>query len=50
VPARAIARASTLLSFGLDKNWDFEQDAAALNPQMTVHVYDPSVRRRDSSS
>lgn len=47
MPARAIARASTLLSFGLDKNWDFEQDAAALNPQMTVHVYDPSVRRRD---
>src|SRR5215467_10104459 len=47
VPARAIERASTLLSFGLEKNWQFEQGAAELNPRMAVHVYDPSVRRRD---
>ena len=47
VPARAIARASTLLSFGLARNWRFEKDAAALNPRMAIHVYDPSVRRRD---
>lgn len=47
VSARAIARASTLLSFGLEKNWRFERDAAALNPRMAIHVYDPSVHRRD---
>ena len=47
VPLRAVTRASTLLSFGLEKNWRFEQDAAALNPRLDVHVYDPSVHRRD---
>lgn len=47
VPARAIEQATTLLSFGLEKNWAFEQAAARLNPRMAVQVYDPSVRRDD---
>lgn len=47
VPVRAITRASTLLSFGLERNWRFEQDAAGLNPRLDVHIYDPSVHRRD---
>lgn len=47
VPVRAITRASTLLSFGLEKNWRFEQDAVAMNPRLDVDVYDPTVHRRD---
>jgi hypothetical protein len=46
VPRDAIMAATHLLSFGIATNWDFERDAVALNPRLTVDAYDPSVGRR----
>lgn len=43
VPLRAIARASVLLSFGLNVDWTFERAALELNPKLTVHAYDHTV-------
>jgi len=45
VPREALERAALLLSFGLATNWSFERDAAALNPQLRIEVYDHSVSR-----
>lgn len=46
VPVEALRRASVLLSFGLSVNWQFERDALALNPGLTLHAYDHTVGRR----
>ena len=46
VPVEAIAKASTLLAFGISIDWSFERAAAALNPQLTIHAYDHTVRGR----
>lgn len=35
-----------MLSFGLGSNWSFERAAAATNPQLTIHAYDPTVGTR----
>ena len=45
VPVEALRRASALLSFGLDTDWSFEKGAAALNPELTIDVYDHTVTR-----
>jgi hypothetical protein len=45
VPTEAIARASVLLSFGLDMDWSFERGATALNSNLRVEIYDHTVRR-----
>jgi hypothetical protein len=41
-----ITTARHLLSFGLAANWDFERDAVAANPQLTLEAFDPSVGPR----
>lgn len=46
VAIETIRRARHLLSFGVATNWDFERDALAANPALTVDAYDPSVRPR----
>ena len=46
VSREAITMANHLLSFGVATNWDFEKDAVALNPRLTVDAYDPSVNPR----
>jgi hypothetical protein len=46
VPTDAIARASVLLAFGVQTDWRFERDAVALNPELRVEAYDPSVGRK----
>jgi hypothetical protein len=46
VPLEAIREASTLLSFGLGSNWSFERAAAATNPRLAIHAYDPTVGAR----
>jgi hypothetical protein len=46
VPVEAIARASTLLAFGMSIDWSFERAAAALNRQLAIHAYDHTVRGR----
>jgi hypothetical protein len=46
VAVETITAARHLLSFGVSMNWDFERDAARLNPTMTVEAYDHSVSSR----
>jgi hypothetical protein len=46
VPSDAIAHASTLLSFGLSSDWNFERAAAQLNPALLIHAYDHTVGRK----
>jgi hypothetical protein len=46
VPLQALRRASVLLSFGLASDWNFERDALALNPGLTIHAYDHTVGRQ----
>ncbi|MFI5227716.1 MAG: hypothetical protein ACHQWU_01530 [Gemmatimonadales bacterium] len=46
VPIAAIEGAATLLSFGVSADWSFERAATALNPSLTVHAYDHTVRGR----
>ena len=46
VALETIAAARHLLSFGLAANWDFERDAVAANPQLTLEAFDPSVGPR----
>ena len=46
VALETITAARHLLSFGLAANWDFERDAVALNPALTLEAFDPSVGPR----
>jgi hypothetical protein len=46
VPLAALQRASVLLSFGLSVDWNFERDALAVNPRLTLHAYDHTVDAR----
>ena len=46
VALETIVGARHLLSFGLAANWDFERDAVALNPELTLEAFDPSVGPR----
>ena len=46
VALQTITAARHLLSFGLAANWDFERDAVALNPELTLEAFDPSVGPR----
>jgi hypothetical protein len=46
VALETIAAARHLLSFGLAANWDFERDAVAFNPELTLEAFDPSVGPR----
>jgi hypothetical protein len=46
VALETIVAARHLLSFGLSVNWDFERDAVALNPELTLEAFDPSVGPR----
>ena len=46
VALKTIVAARHLLSFGLAANWDFERDAVALNPELTLEAFDPSVGPR----
>jgi hypothetical protein len=46
VALETIAAARLLLSFGVATNWDFERDAVAVNPALTVEAFDPSVGPR----
>ena len=46
VALETIAEARHLLSFGLAANWDFERDAVALNRELTLEAFDPSVGPR----
>jgi hypothetical protein len=41
-----IRAARHLLSFGLATNWDFERDAVAVNPNLTLEAFDPSIGPR----
>jgi hypothetical protein len=41
-----ITSARHLLSFGLATNWEFERDAVAANPHLTVEAFDPSIGPR----
>ena len=46
VALETIINAQQLLSFGVATNWDFERDAVAVNPALTVMAFDPSVNAR----
>jgi hypothetical protein len=46
VALETIRSARHLLSFGLATNWDFERDAVAVNPSLTIEAFDPSVDAR----
>ena len=46
VALETIRRARHLLSFGVATNWDFERDAVAINPALTVEAFDPAVSPR----
>jgi hypothetical protein len=46
VPLEAITKAKHLVSFGLATNWDFERDALAANPRLSIEAYDPAVNAR----
>ncbi len=46
VPAEAISRASTLLSFGVSMDWSFERAVVAATPGLEVHAYDHTVHGR----
>lgn len=46
VALETIKSARQLLSFGVATNWDFERDAVAVNPALTVEAFDPSVGTR----
>jgi hypothetical protein len=46
VALETIIEAQQLLSFGVATNWDFERDAVAVNPALTVEAFDPSVNAR----
>jgi hypothetical protein len=46
VSASAVRDSSALLSFGLGGDWSFERDAAQLNNNLTIHVYDHTLGER----
>jgi len=43
IPRRAIQSSKVLLSFGLSRDWSFEEHFARLNGNLTVHAYDHTV-------
>ena len=43
IPTSSFLAADSLLSFGINFDWSFEQDFAAAHPLAPIHAYDPTV-------
>jgi len=46
VPNHVLLSAKSLLSFGVGRDWSFERDLLAVNPNLTIHAYDHTVNER----